>query len=79
MGGAYSKHDINGTCFVEKPEERGPLGRPRLVWEYNIKMDLREISLEGVDTSGARQGPMAGPCEHSNGHLGSIKRGKFFD
>jgi hypothetical protein len=35
--------------LVGKPEGRRPLGRPRRGWEDNIKMDLREIGLEGVD------------------------------
>jgi hypothetical protein len=26
-----------------------PLGRPRLRWEYNIKMDLKAIRWRGVD------------------------------
>jgi hypothetical protein len=34
---------------VGQPEGRRPLKRPRLIWEDNIKMDLREIGLEGVD------------------------------
>jgi len=29
--------------LVEKPEGKRPLGRPRLRWEDNIKMDLREV------------------------------------
>jgi hypothetical protein len=29
--------------FVERPEERRPLGRPRSRWEDNIKMDLEEV------------------------------------
>jgi hypothetical protein len=29
--------------LVRKPEGRIPLGRPRLRWEDNIKMDLREV------------------------------------
>jgi hypothetical protein len=29
--------------LVGKPEGRRPLGRPRLRWEDNIKMDLREV------------------------------------
>jgi hypothetical protein len=29
--------------LVRKPEEKGPLRRPRLQWEYNIKMDLQEV------------------------------------
>jgi hypothetical protein len=32
-------------AFVWKPEGRRPLGRPRRRWEYNIKMDLREVGL----------------------------------
>jgi hypothetical protein len=32
-----------------KPEGKRPLGRPRRRWEVNIRMDLREIGLEGVD------------------------------
>jgi hypothetical protein len=35
--------------LVEKPEKKRPLGRPRHRWEYGIRMDLREIGLEGVD------------------------------
>jgi hypothetical protein len=27
--------------FVEKPEGKRPLGRPRCRWVVNIKMDLR--------------------------------------
>jgi hypothetical protein len=29
--------------LVGRPEGRRPLGRPRRSWEYNIKMDLREV------------------------------------
>ena len=29
--------------LVGKPEGKRPLGRPRLRWEYNIKMDLQEV------------------------------------
>jgi hypothetical protein len=32
---------------VGKPEGRRPLGRPRLRWEDNIKLDLWEIGLGG--------------------------------
>jgi hypothetical protein len=35
--------------LVGKPEGRRPLGKPRRRWEGYIKMDLREIGLEGVD------------------------------
>jgi len=28
---------------MEKPEGREPFGRPRLRWEYNIKVGLKEV------------------------------------
>jgi hypothetical protein len=31
--------------LVERPEGKRPLGRPSRRWEYNIKMDLREIGI----------------------------------
>jgi hypothetical protein len=34
---------------VEKPEGKRPLGKPRRRWENVIRMDLREIGLDGVD------------------------------
>jgi hypothetical protein len=34
---------------VVKPEGKGSLGRPRLRWESNIKMSLRETGLCGMD------------------------------
>jgi hypothetical protein len=34
---------------VGKPEGKRPLGRPRLRWVDNIKMDLIEIGWDGVD------------------------------
>jgi hypothetical protein len=35
--------------FVGKPEGRRPVGRPGRRWEDGVRMDLREISLGGVD------------------------------
>jgi len=35
--------------FVRKPEGNKPLGRPRLKWKNNIKMDLQEVSCGGMD------------------------------
>jgi hypothetical protein len=34
---------------VGKPEGKSPLGRPRRRWEENIRIDLREIRLGGMD------------------------------
>jgi hypothetical protein len=33
--------------FVGRPEGKRPLGRPRHRWEHNIKLDLREIGIDG--------------------------------
>ena len=33
--------------IVGKPEGKRPSGRPRFRWEYNIKMDLREVGGAG--------------------------------
>ena len=35
--------------LVGKPEGKRPLGRPRLRWEDNIKMDLQEVGCGCVD------------------------------
>jgi hypothetical protein len=35
--------------LVGKPEGKRPLGRPRRMWEDNIKMDLREIGWGGME------------------------------
>jgi hypothetical protein len=35
--------------LVGNAEGKSPLGRPRRRWEGGLKMDLREIGLEGVE------------------------------
>jgi hypothetical protein len=35
--------------FIGKPGRKRPLGRPRLRWEDNIRMDIRKIEWKGVD------------------------------
>jgi hypothetical protein len=35
--------------LAKKPEGKRPLGRPRRSWVNNIKIDLLEIGLSGVD------------------------------
>jgi len=39
MGEGRGVHRV----LVGKPEGKRPLGRPRRRWEYNIKMDIREV------------------------------------
>jgi hypothetical protein len=36
--------------LVGRPEGKRPLGRPRLRWEDNIKMDLTEIRIDGANS-----------------------------
>ena len=35
--------------LMGKPEGKRPLGRPRLRWENNVRMDLKAIIWEGED------------------------------
>ena len=35
--------------LVGKPDGKRPLGRPSLIWEDNIKMDLQEVGCGGMD------------------------------
>jgi hypothetical protein len=52
MGGAYSTYGGKRNAYrilVGKLEGKSPLGRPRLRWVDNIKMDLREIGWGGMD------------------------------
>jgi hypothetical protein len=39
-----------------KPDRKRPLGRSRLRWVYNIKMELVELGLCDVDWIGLAQG-----------------------
>jgi hypothetical protein len=41
--------------LVRKSEGKRPLGRPICRWIYNIKMDLSETGLVGVDWIGLAQ------------------------
>jgi hypothetical protein len=35
--------------LVGRPEGKRPLGRPMRRWEVNIKLDLREIEIDGAN------------------------------
>jgi hypothetical protein len=51
MGRAYSTRvKINAyRILVGNPEGKRPLGRPRRMWEDDIRMDIREIEWGGMD------------------------------
>jgi hypothetical protein len=42
--------------LVGKPEGKRPLGRHRRKWEVNIKLDLREIGMDGANWIRLAQG-----------------------
>ena len=66
--------------LVGKPEGKRPLGRPRLTWEENIKMDLQEMGCGFMDNQGgSRYRQVAGTCECGNEPMGSIKCGEILD
>jgi hypothetical protein len=37
------------SALVGRHEGKGPLGRPRRRWEDNIKLDFREIGIDGTN------------------------------
>jgi hypothetical protein len=52
VGGTYGTHEGGRRClqgFGGRPKGKRPLGRPRHRWEDNIKLDLREIGINGVN------------------------------
>jgi hypothetical protein len=65
--------------LVGRPEGKRPLVRPRHGWEDNIKLDLRDIGIDGgTGFSWLRIGPMAGFCEHGDEPSDSIKKARYF-
>jgi hypothetical protein len=50
MGGACRAHrgDERVKNVFGHPERKGSLGRPRLRWENNIKIDFKQMGLEAV-------------------------------
>jgi hypothetical protein len=35
--------------LIGRPEGKRPMGRPRRMWKNNIKMDLKEIGIDGAN------------------------------
>jgi hypothetical protein len=48
--------------LVGRPESKRPIGRPRHRWEDNIKMDRREIGIDGADWIQLAQGRVQWPA-----------------
>jgi hypothetical protein len=57
LAGHVARMENRNTCriLVGKPEGNKPLGRPRYRWMDNIKMDLREIGWDGMDSTDLAQ------------------------
>ena len=51
MGGERGMYRV----LVGKPEGKSPLGRPRLRWVDNIRMDLQEVRCGYMDWTGLAQ------------------------
>jgi hypothetical protein len=52
MGGESSTYEKKGTVYIGfcwGNLRAKPLGRPRLRWENNIKVDLQEVGCAGMD------------------------------
>jgi hypothetical protein len=52
VGGTYGTHGGGEKCLgvlVGRPEGKRPLGRPRRMWEDNIKMELSGIRIDGAN------------------------------
>jgi hypothetical protein len=51
VGRTYSMGEGRGfyRVLVGKPEGKRPLGRRRRRWKDNIKMDLRQIGIDGAN------------------------------
>jgi hypothetical protein len=65
--------------LVGRPERKRPPGRHRRRWEDNIKMDLREIGIDGANWIRLAHDrvPVAGFCQHGNEPSGSIKKAGY--
>jgi hypothetical protein len=66
--------------LVGRPGGKRPLGRPRRRWEDNIKLDIREIVIDGANwirlAQDRDQWRVFG--EHGNEPWGSIKKAGYF-
>jgi hypothetical protein len=45
------RRGVYRVVVVGKPKGNKPLGKPRHKWKYNIKLDLRETGIDGLNWS----------------------------
>jgi hypothetical protein len=81
MWHAWGRGEVFTGFWLGGPKVKRPLERPRRRWEYNIKMDVREIGIDEANWIQVAQGrgPVVGFCEHCNEPSGSIRKQDFFD
>jgi hypothetical protein len=55
MWHAWGRGEVFTGFWLGGPQVNRPLGRPRRRWEDNIKMDLREMGIDGseLDSTGS--------------------------
>jgi hypothetical protein len=65
--------------LVGRPEGKRPLGRPRSRWEDNIKMELREVGIDGANWIRLGQDRVRWRAffEHDNVPSGSVKKAGY--
>jgi hypothetical protein len=65
--------------LVARPECKRPLGRPRRRWEDNIKMDLREMGINGANwIQLAQDRVQCRACVNTVMNFGFHKKAGFF-
>jgi hypothetical protein len=81
MWHAWRRGKVFTGFLVERPEGKRPLGRPRCRWVDNIKMDLREIGIDGANWIRLVQDRVQwwGFVNTAMNPSGSIKNRIFFD
>ena len=82
MGGAHSMCGERRTVcrvLVGKQYGKRPLGRPKLRWEDNIKMDLHEMGggMDWIDL--AQNKEVTNPRQRGNEPSGSKNCGEFLE
>jgi hypothetical protein len=52
----WRKGDVFTGFWLGSPKIKSPMGRPRRRWDDNIKLDLREIGIDGANGIQLAQG-----------------------
>lgn len=76
MGDKCNTHVRDKECIkllAGKPEGKVTLGSQRRGWEYNIRVDIKEVGWCDVNFCDSE----LGPCEHRSESLGFLKDMRF--